>query len=118
MPQVYICRSSVSTIPKLSPISTYIALYSIFLTLCGVLNLPNVPVPHRYSEPDSFEIEALKLPAAIYFIGMWLISSTNIGVIEELCSVVVPIYPSKFDPQPKTRPVTVKISVWFLPQAT
>jgi hypothetical protein len=39
--------------------------YSIFFTLCGVLKTPNVPVPHKYKDPVSFEIEALKPPAQI-----------------------------------------------------
>jgi len=30
-------------------------------------------------------MEALKLPAAIYLIGIWLMSSISKGVIEDMC---------------------------------
>lgn len=65
LPQVYILLSSVKTIPHSCPIDTLSDFDSIFLTRCGVWNSPKVPVPQRYKDPVSLEIDALKLPAAI-----------------------------------------------------
>ena len=76
-PQLYRNPYSVRAMPYPSPIATILVSPLIFLTRCGVKNWPKVPDPQRKRLFVSSEIEALKLPAAMYRIGMWEISSTS-----------------------------------------
>ena len=55
-----------------------------FLTLCGVKNSPKTPDPQRYRSHESYDIDALKEPAYIDFIGICEISVINRGVAEFL----------------------------------
>jgi hypothetical protein len=47
---------------------------AIFLTRWGEWKFPKVPVPQRYNWLVSWDIEALKLPAATNFMGTWEMS--------------------------------------------
>lgn len=49
------------------------------LTLWGVRNSPKTPEPQRYKSPVSWEMEALKEPALMVFIGMCEMSAINWG---------------------------------------